>query len=93
MICLKILHRHRKEPPTFGYLDPSAVMCEYLHNYRNFLRDLRVGMRRGKNYEQAIQWGLHAEFPPYLRPPVYSQVCTQFEENLCPPENTPSKSV
>ena len=84
MICLKILHRHRKEPPTFGYLDPSAVMCEYLHNYRNFLRDLRVGMRRGKNYEQAIQWGLHAEFPPYLRPPVYSQVCTQFEENLCP---------
>nr|KAG5707237.1 hypothetical protein BaRGS_000011 [Batillaria attramentaria] len=66
--------RYRKEPPTFGYLDPSAMMSEYLHNYRNFLQDMRLGMRRGKNYEHVIMDGRRfAECPTYSHPMFRTQ--------------------
>ncbi|KAK7497831.1 hypothetical protein BaRGS_00010965 [Batillaria attramentaria] len=68
------IYRYRKEPPTFGYLDPSAMMSEYLHNYRNFLQDMRLGMRRGKNYEHVIMDGRRfAECPTYSHPMFRTQ--------------------
>ncbi|PVD36378.1 hypothetical protein C0Q70_03360 [Pomacea canaliculata] len=57
--------RSKNDPPAFGYLDPSAMMGEYLHNYRNFLMDLRMAMRRGKNYESQIICG---PLPPHQLP-------------------------
>lgn len=57
-----------KESSAFGYLDPSAMMTEYLYNYRNFLEDLRQSTRKGKNYEYLIEHGISSPgYSPFSR--------------------------
>ncbi|XP_025084229.1 uncharacterized protein LOC112558164 isoform X2 [Pomacea canaliculata] len=52
-------------PRQFQRNSNIAMMGEYLHNYRNFLMDLRMAMRRGKNYESQIICG---PLPPHQLP-------------------------